>query len=78
MNHDNQAIYAAKQRLRDLAKFDLDTLPAEQLQSAVNLIVRLGADRLLDVQQPTLLCPWLGLTFDTIYIGVEPDGYAHS
>ena len=53
-------------------------LPPKQREAVENVIKRQGVERLLAVDAPTGLTPWLGLTFEHIYIGVESDGYAHT
>lgn len=49
-----------------------------QADGVCAVIKRQGSDRLLVITPPTPLTPWVGLTFEHIYIGVEPDGHAHS
>jgi hypothetical protein len=53
-------------------------ITSEQSESVLRVVERQGIDRLKAVKPPTNLQPWVGLAFNHIYIGIEPDGYAHS
>jgi len=53
-------------------------LTSEQRESVLKVVARQGIDKLLAIYAPTSFTPWVGLSFEHIYIGVEVDGHSHS
>ena len=69
----------AIERFADLAPEGcIEEMTREQRVSCITVIERQGVDKLVSVFPAGCINPYVGLQFTHIFIGVEPDGYAHS
>lgn len=74
LDETEERVYFNLNKHLRLPQEDLDKLTAEQLFSAARVIHRQG----YSVNNAHYSDGMLGIKFNHIYIGIEPDGYAHS